>query len=213
VNRNILFGEFVVKESVADIRGCLDHGAHCVQIDFTEGRLAVKLDPSGQLLSSFIAVINRVLDQFNEEERKRIGAHTCPGGDCDSTHSADVDYSGLLPSFFSLDVGSFYMQLASELDRRRVLQIVREILHPPRRVFVGVIDPINPKVETPQEVRDRVLEASDFIPLIQSEQPTIADFRPLAMIFRRPEKLPLQRFVHASKEPSLQWNSSDKIVD
>jgi hypothetical protein len=31
-------------------------------------------------------------------------------------------------------------------------------------VFVGVIDPINPKVETPQEVRDRVLEASEFIP-------------------------------------------------
>ena len=52
MNRNILFGEFVVKESVADIRGRLDHGAHCVQIDFTEGRLAVKLDPSGQLLSS-----------------------------------------------------------------------------------------------------------------------------------------------------------------
>ena len=57
------------------------------------------------------------------------------------------------------------MQLASEPDRRRVLRIVRENLRPPRRVFVGVIDPINPKVETPQEVRDRVLEASEFIPL------------------------------------------------
>ena len=57
------------------------------------------------------------------------------------------------------------MQLASEADRRRVLRIVRENLRPPRRVFVGVIDPINPKVETPQEVRDRVLEASEFIPL------------------------------------------------
>jgi 5-methyltetrahydropteroyltriglutamate--homocysteine methyltransferase len=32
-------------------------------------------------------------------------------------------------------------------------------------VFVGVIDPINPKVGTPQEVRNRVLEASEFIPL------------------------------------------------
>jgi 5-methyltetrahydropteroyltriglutamate--homocysteine methyltransferase len=41
------------------------------------------------------------------------------------------------------------MQLASEVDRRRALQIVRENLHPPRHVFVGVIDPINPKVETP----------------------------------------------------------------
>jgi 5-methyltetrahydropteroyltriglutamate--homocysteine methyltransferase len=161
------FLEDLVNESATDIRGCLYHGAHCVQIDFTEGRLAVKLDPSGKLLSSFIGLINRVLDQFNEEERKRIGVHTCPGGDRDSTHSADVDYSGLLPSLFSLDVGSFYMQLASELDKRHVLQIVRENLRPPRRVFVGVIDPINPKVETAQQVRDRVLEASDFIPLIQ----------------------------------------------
>ena len=72
------FLEDLVKESATDIRGCLDNGAHCVQIDFTEGRLAVKLDPSGQLLSSFIALINRVLDQFSQEERKRIGVHTCP---------------------------------------------------------------------------------------------------------------------------------------
>ena len=76
---------------------------------------------------------------------------------------ADVDYSGLLPSLFGLDVGSFYMQLASEPDRRRVLRIVRENLPPSRRVFVGVIDPINPKVDTPQEVRDRVLEVAEFI--------------------------------------------------
>jgi 5-methyltetrahydropteroyltriglutamate--homocysteine methyltransferase len=157
----------LVREAAADIRGCLDQGAHCVQIDFTEGRLAVKLDPSGQLLSSFIALINRVLSQFSAEDRKRIGVHTCPGGDRDSTHSADVDYAGLLPSLFSLDVGNFYMQLASEPDRRRVLQIVRDNLRPEQRVFVGVIDPINPKIETPQEVRDRVLEASEFIPPAQ----------------------------------------------
>jgi 5-methyltetrahydropteroyltriglutamate--homocysteine methyltransferase len=157
------FLEDLVSEAASDIRGCLEQGAYCVQIDFTEGRLAVKLDPSGQLLSSFILLINRVLSQFSAEERKRIGVHTCPGGDCDSTHSADVDYSGLLPSLFSLDVGNFYMQLASESDRRRVLRIVRDNLRPGQRVFVGVIDPINPKVETPQEVRGRVLEALDFI--------------------------------------------------
>jgi 5-methyltetrahydropteroyltriglutamate--homocysteine methyltransferase len=34
-------------------------------------------------------------------------------------------------------------------------------------VFVGVIDPINPKVETPEDVRDRVLEAAEYIPLRQ----------------------------------------------
>jgi 5-methyltetrahydropteroyltriglutamate--homocysteine methyltransferase len=84
----------LVNEAARDIRGCLELGAHCVQIDFTEGRLAVKLDPTRRLLSSFIALINRVLGQFSEEERKRIGIHTCPGGHRDSTHSADVDYSG-----------------------------------------------------------------------------------------------------------------------
>ena len=157
------FLEDLVSEAASDIRGCLEEGAHCVQIDFTEGRLAVKLDPSGQLLSSFISLINRVLGQFSAEERKRIGVHTCPGGDRDSTHSAGVDYAGLLPSLFSLDVGNFYMQLASEPDRRRVLRIVRDNLRPERRVFVGVIDPIDPKVETPQAVKERVLEALDFI--------------------------------------------------
>jgi 5-methyltetrahydropteroyltriglutamate--homocysteine methyltransferase len=33
----------LVHEVANDIRLCLDAGAHCVQIDFTEGRLAVKL--------------------------------------------------------------------------------------------------------------------------------------------------------------------------
>jgi 5-methyltetrahydropteroyltriglutamate--homocysteine methyltransferase len=30
-----------------------------------------------------------------------------------------------------------------------------------------VIDPIDPRIETPEEVRDRVLEAAEFIPLSQ----------------------------------------------
>ena len=30
---------------------------------------------------------------------------------------------------------------------------------------MGVTDPINPRVETQEEVRDRVLEAADYIPL------------------------------------------------
>jgi 5-methyltetrahydropteroyltriglutamate--homocysteine methyltransferase len=32
-------------------------------------------------------------------------------------------------------------------------------------LFVGVIDPINPRVENPEEVRDRVLEAAEVIPV------------------------------------------------
>ncbi|HMK23882.1 MAG TPA: hypothetical protein VK466_16230 [Terriglobales bacterium] len=148
-----------------DIRDCLDAGAACVQIDFTEGRLALKLDPSGGLLRAFIELNNRVLDGFSDQQRKKIGVHTCPGGDRDSTHSADVDYTALLPDLFQLRVGRFYIQLASEPDRKRVLKTIRGLLRPGQMVFIGVTDPIHPKIETPEAVRDRVLEAAECIPL------------------------------------------------
>ncbi len=153
----------LVREAAADIRGALEAGAHSVQIDFTEGRLALKLDPSGQLLRSFTDLNNRVLDQFSAEERQRIGVHTCPGGDQDSTHSAGVDYAGLLPGLFGLNAGAFYIQLASEPDRPRVLRAIAEHARPGQRIFVGVIDPIDPRIETAEEVRDRVLEAAEHI--------------------------------------------------
>ena len=161
------FIEDLVNEAEADIRQSLDAGAHDVQIDFTEGRLSVKLDPSKGLLRQFVDLNNRVLGRFSAEERKRIGIHTCPGGDLDSTHSADVDYAELLPSLFEVLAGNFYIQLASESDRKRVLGIIRDNLRPGQRVFVGVIDPINPQVETAEEVRDRVLEAAELIPVSQ----------------------------------------------
>src|SRR6266542_4102620 len=140
------FLEDLVGEAEADIRQCLDRDA-TVQIDFTEGRLSVKLDPSKALLDSFVDLNNQVLERFTAEQRRRIGVHTCPGGDRDSTHSADVDYAELLPALFRMNVGNFFIQLATG----------------DRRIFVGVTDPINPRVEGPEEVRDRVLEAAKFI--------------------------------------------------
>ena len=92
-------------------------GPYKVQIDFTEGRLAVKVDPTGTLLHDFIDLNNLALSRFSAEERQRIGVHTCPGGDRDSTHSADVDYAELLPSLFQLKAGNFYVALAGETDR------------------------------------------------------------------------------------------------
>lgn len=157
------FLDDLVREARKDIRKCLDSGAAVVQIDFTEGRLAVKLDPSTNLLDSFVALNNRVLEPFTAEERRRLGVHTCPGGDQDSTHSADVDYAKLLPKFFQLSVDNFYVQLASEKDRPRVLRILGEHAKGDRRIFVGVTDPIDPTVETAEQVRDRVLEAAKFI--------------------------------------------------
>ena len=161
------FLDDLVAGAEADIRSCLAAGAHNVQIDFTEGRLAVKLDPSKQLLDSFVALNNRVLERFSEDERTRLGVHTCPGGDQDSTHSADVDYADLLPSLFRLEVGNFYLQLASEPDRTRVLDLVAGHLRPGQMVFVGVTDPIDPRVESSEEVCERALEAAERIPVAQ----------------------------------------------
>ena len=167
-------------EAEADIRGCLDAGAHSVQLDFTEGRLSLKLDPSGGVLDSFIALNNEVLGRFGDDERARLGIHTCPGGDQNSTHSADVDYAGLLPKLFALNAGNFYIQLASEADPERVLGIVGDNLRPDIRVFVGVIDPISTTVETPEQVRDRVLLAARYIPVDQLGTCDDCGFSPFA---------------------------------
>ena len=165
-SRNAFLSD-LVSESAADIRQCLAQGAESVQIDFTEARLSLKLDPSGSLLEDFVALNNRVLDQLSPVERERIGVHVCPGGDRDSTHSADVDYAGLLPTLFRMRVSRFYLQLASENEPERVLRIVRENLAPNVRVFVGVVDPIHPAVETPEQVCDRVLRAAEYLPVSQ----------------------------------------------
>ena len=161
------FLDDLLREHETEVRNCLRKGAWKVQVDFTEGRLAIKLDPSGELLHRFIDLNNLALSRFSAEDRRRIGVHTCPGSDRDSTHSGDVDYAALLPSLFELMAGSFFVALAGEQDRIRVLKMIRAHMKPDHTVFVGVIDPIDPRVETPEEVRDRVLEAADYIPLGQ----------------------------------------------
>ena len=161
------FIDDLLNEHETEVRRCFEKGAVKVQIDFTEGRLAMKIDPTGELLTSFIDLNNLALARFSPEERQRIGIHTCPGGDRDSTHSADVDYAELLPSLFELKAGNFYIALAGEPDRERVLRSIRRYLKPDQRAFVGVVAPIDPRVETPEEVAERVLEAAGHIPLEQ----------------------------------------------
>jgi 5-methyltetrahydropteroyltriglutamate--homocysteine methyltransferase len=161
------FLDDLVDEAAADIRGALDAGAASVQIDFTEARLSVKLDPSKALLAHFIDLNNRVLDRFSAAEQARIGVHTCPGGDRDSTHSADVPYEELLPLLFSLHAGSFFLEFAAEPDRAALLELIRDELRPGQRVHLGVTDVLDPRVETAEEVRDLVLEAAAVIPVAQ----------------------------------------------
>ena len=156
------FVEDLVAAATDELRGILARGA-TAQIDFTEARLSLKLDPSGGLLGAFVDLNNQVLDRLSDDERARVGVHTCPGGDQDSTHSADVDYASLLPTLFRLHLDRFFVQLSSEPDRPRVLGILGGLATGSRRVFVGVIDPLDPRVETPDEVADRILEAARFI--------------------------------------------------
>jgi methionine synthase II (cobalamin-independent) len=161
-------------ECEKDIRQCFAAGAARVSIDFTEGRLACRNDPRNawtgrKMLSHFIELNNRVIDRFTAEERKNIGIHTCPGGDCDSTHSADVDYADLLPSMFKMNAGYFLIQLASEKDKERVYKLIGEHSRAGANgvaqvCFIGVINPLNPRVETPEQVCADLLLAAKFIP-------------------------------------------------
>jgi methionine synthase II (cobalamin-independent) len=161
-------------ECEKDIRKAFKAGAARVSIDFTEGRLACRNDPRNpwtgrKMLASFIELNNRVIDRFSPEERKNIGVHTCPGGDCDATHSADVDYADLLPSMFKMNAGYFLIQLASEKDKERVYKLIGEHSRKdangvPQVAFIGVINPQDPRVETPQEVCADLMLASKYIP-------------------------------------------------
>ena len=135
-----------------------------MSIDFTEGRLATRNDPRNPwtgrgLLPHFIELINQVLARFSPAERASIGVHTCPGGDRDSVHSADVDYNDLLPSMFSLNAGYFLMQLASERDKDRVYKIIGEHSRDdaegvPQMCYIGVTNPGNPRVESARRCTD-----------------------------------------------------------
>jgi len=122
-----------------------------------------------------------VLDRFSAEERdRRIGVHSCPGGDHDSTHSADVDYAQLLPLLFELHAGAFYLELAGEADPEAVLEAVAGNVRSDQRVFVGVTNPIDPEVETPEQVRERVLLAAKHIPVSRLGTTDDCGFSPFA---------------------------------
>lgn len=157
----------LINESERDIRLCFESGAHSVQLDFTEARFSLKIDPSGQLLRDFVRLNNRVLDRFNFNDQLRIGVHICPGGDQDCFHSFEIDYLDVLPELFKLHLGIFYLQLASELDRKRVLKCIQFHMKPHHRIYVGVVNPVDPQVETAEQVCERILEAAQFIPIEQ----------------------------------------------
>jgi methionine synthase II (cobalamin-independent) len=165
----------VVDECEKDIRQCVAAGAVRVSIDFTEGRLANKNDSRNpwtgrDMLQDFIDLNNRLLDRFSPDERRNIGIHTCPGGDMDSVHSKEVPYEKLLSHMFDLNAGYFLIQCASEQDKDEVYRLCgrfsRDDADGVAQVcFMGVINPLDPTVETPEQVRDDLLAAAKHIPV------------------------------------------------
>ena len=168
------FEEDLVNECEKDIRAAFAAGAVRVSVDFTEGRLATRADPRNPwtgagMLPHFIELNNRVMARFTADERRNIGIHTCPGGDRDSVHSADVPYNNLLPEMFKINAGYFLIQLASERDKDTVYESIGQHSRDDadgvaQMCFVGVINPGNPRVESPEEVRDALVRAANFIP-------------------------------------------------
>ena len=164
-----------VDEAEKDIRQCFAAGAARVSVDFTEGRLANKNDSrnpwtGNNMLQEFIDLNNRLFARFDADERRNIGIHTCPGGDCDSVHSKEVPYELLLEHMFEMNAGYFLIQCASEEDREAVYALCakhsREDAQGVAQVcFMGVINPLSPEVETAEHVRDELLTAAKHIPV------------------------------------------------
>ena len=163
-----------VDECEKDIRQCFAEGAVRVSVDFTEGRLANKNDARNpwtnkNMLQEFIDLNNRVFDRFSAEERKNIGIHTCPGGDCDSVHSLEVPYEMLLSKMFDINAGYFLIQCASESDREEVYRLCGKYSREdangvPQVCFMGVIKVGDPQVETPEQIKNELITAAKYIP-------------------------------------------------
>ena len=167
------FEAALIDECEKDIREAFAAGAVRVSVDFTEGRLATREDPRNPwtgagLLPHFIELNNRVMARFTAQERVNIGVHTCPGGDRDSVHSADVPYGNLLGTMFDINAGYFLIQLASEREKDPVYETIGRNLRSDadgvtQMAYIGVTNPQNPRVESPQEIADSLVRAANFI--------------------------------------------------
>jgi methionine synthase II (cobalamin-independent) len=165
----------VVDECEKDIRQCFAAGAVRVSVDFTEGRLANKNDSRNpwtgrDMLQDFIDLNNRLFKRFSADERRNIGIHTCPGGDNDSVHSKEVPYEKLLSKMFDLNAGYFLIQCASEEDKEKVYELCGKYSRDdadgvPQVCFMGVINPLTPEVETPEQVKNDLVTAARHIPV------------------------------------------------
>ena len=224
------FEAALIDECEKDIREAFAAGAARVSVDFTEGRLATREDPRNPwtgagLLPHFIELINGVMSRFSADERRSIGVHTCPGGDRDSVHSADVPYNNLLGSMFDINAGYFLIQLASERDKDPVFASIGEHLRTDadgvaQVAYIGSTVTQSPRVESPQEIANNLIRAANFIPRSSSARPTTAGSprsrstrSPTTARRTTPATSPSTRSSHGSRGPGWPRRSSASDPD
>ena len=181
----------IVAECERDIRAAFASGAQRVSVDFTEGRLACRCDSRNawtgrNMLPHFVELNNRVMAKFTAEERRNIGIHTCPGGDRDSVHSADVPYNDLLPSMFQINAGYFLIQMASERDKDTVYKNIADAIRSDaggvkQMAYLGVTVTQSPRVESPEEICNQLVRAAEFIPKEQIGSTDDCGFSPFSI--------------------------------
>ena len=101
-------------------------------------------------------------------------------------HSLEVPYHSLLPSLFRINAGYFLIQLASEPDKpavyKEIGQHIRKDAEGVKQVaFVGVVNPLNPEIESPEEIADALVEASKYIPVDQLGATDDCGFSPFSI--------------------------------
>lgn len=180
-----------VDEAEKDIRQCFAAGATRVSVDFTEGRLANKNDARNpwtgrNMLQEFIDLNNRLFERFTADERRNIGIHTCPGGDTDSVHSAEVPYELLLEHMFDMNAGYFLIQCASEADKESVYKLCGKYSREdadgvPQICFMGVVNPLDPTVESPEQIKEALITAAKHIPKERLGATDDCGFAPFSM--------------------------------
>ncbi|KAN0023256.1 hypothetical protein ACTFIU_011423 [Dictyostelium citrinum] len=156
----------LINESEKDIRSCFDNGADIVQLDATELRFSLMLDPSGGIFQALLDIINMVLSRFSTEELKKIGVHTCRGGDQGSSHSAMVNLAEIIPKLLTLKCSRFYIELSAEPNQNDILESVANNIKSGQKVFFGVTE-ISSFVEPVGNILDTILSIAKIVPIDQ----------------------------------------------
>ena len=135
------FVDDLVAEAVAEIRRLPRPGRQRPDRLHRGPALAQARSVEGAARLRFVDLNNRVLAELTDDERARVGVHTCPGGDRTRPTAPMCATRSCCRRCSGSNVANFYVQLASESDRPRVLEILGTHATGDRRIFVGVIDP------------------------------------------------------------------------